>query len=142
MNILHISCEFSTISTCPLPLDFLVPALVLVAGCLFFSHGASHLDIWSSPSDIGLEETIDWFDWLDPVVLFLATDLFFPETPVLEGGLDTEDWGEGAGTEFFWGLTTFGPVKICSKLCNVIVVWEEVSNADKQIKQEISNPPM
>lgn len=84
---------------------------MLVAGCLFFSHGASHLDIWSSPSDIGLEETVDWFDWLDPVVLFLATDLFFPGTAVLEAGLDTEDWKEGTGTVLFWGLTTFGPVK-------------------------------
>lgn len=107
----YVFCEFLIIFICFLFFDFLVFVLVLVVGCFFFSYGVFYLDIWSFFFDIGLEEIIDWFDWLDSVVFFLVIDFFFFGIAVLEAGLDIEDWKEGIGIVFFWGLIIFGFVK-------------------------------
>ena len=100
-----------------LPLDFLASALDPTDDRRFFSQGASHLEAWAvSPPGPPWLGRGDWLDWLEPVVLFRATDLFFPGTTGLEvilttGGVDTG----------FWYLTVLGPAMLTTILWKVCI---------------------
>lgn len=108
VKIYYSSILLSIIFPLSLPLDFLAPALDPADDRRFFSQGASHLEAWAvSPPGPPWLGRGDWLDWLEPVVLFRATDLFFPGTTGLEvfltaGGVDTG----------FWYLTGFGPAML------------------------------